>query len=41
MKILVLGLGNDLYGDDGVGIEAVRRLRNDWEGGADREGRRS
>ena len=30
MKILVLGLGNDLYGDDGVGIEAVKRLRDDW-----------
>jgi hydrogenase maturation protease len=28
MRILVLGLGNDLYGDDGVGIEAVRRLRD-------------
>ena len=30
MKILVLGLGNDLYGDDGVGIHAVRVLRNEW-----------
>jgi hydrogenase maturation protease len=30
MKILVLGLGNDLYGDDGVGIEAVKRLRDEW-----------
>ena len=26
MKILVLGLGNDLYGDDGVGPEVVRKL---------------
>ena len=26
MKILVLGLGNDLYGDDGVGLEVVRVL---------------
>lgn len=27
MKILVLGLGNELYGDDGVGIHVVRRAR--------------
>ncbi len=27
MRTLVLGLGNDLYGDDGVGVEVVRRLR--------------
>lgn len=27
MKTLVLGLGNDLIADDGVGIEAARRLR--------------
>ncbi len=26
MKILVLGLGNDLYGDDGVGLHVVRLL---------------
>jgi hydrogenase maturation protease len=26
LKVLVLGLGNDLYGDDGVGPEVVRRL---------------
>lgn len=26
MKILVLGLGNDLFGDDGVGLEVVRHL---------------
>jgi hydrogenase maturation protease len=28
MRILVLGLGNELYGDDGAGLEAVRRLRD-------------
>ncbi len=27
MKILVLGLGNDLYGDDGVGLRIVRTLK--------------
>lgn len=27
MKTLVIGLGNPLLGDDGVGIEAVNRLR--------------
>lgn len=26
METLVLGLGNDLYGDDGVGFHVVRRL---------------
>ena len=26
-RILVLGLGNELYGDDGVGIHVVRRAR--------------
>jgi hydrogenase maturation protease len=26
VKILVLGLGNDLYGDDGVGLHVVRLL---------------
>ncbi|OGD11195.1 MAG: hypothetical protein A2Y86_04345 [Candidatus Aminicenantes bacterium RBG_13_62_12] len=31
-KTLVLGLGNDLYGDDGVGIEVVRRLRKEASG---------
>jgi len=25
-----LGLGNDLYGDDGVGIHAVRILKEEW-----------
>jgi len=34
MKTLVLGLGNDLYGDDGVGLQAVRLLRDEWAGGA-------
>lgn len=28
-KILVLGIGNTIRGDDGVGIETVRRLR-EW-----------
>ena len=31
MKILVLGLGNELYGDDGVGIHVVRRIRQEAE----------
>jgi len=26
-KTLVLGLGNDLYGDDGIGLHVVRELR--------------
>ena len=34
MRILALGLGNDLYGDDGVGLHAVRLLRNAWTAGA-------
>jgi hydrogenase maturation protease len=29
MKTLLLGLGNELYGDDGVGIYAVRRMKED------------
>jgi hydrogenase maturation protease len=29
MRTLLLGLGNDLYGDDGVGIYAVRKMRED------------
>jgi len=29
MKTLVLGLGNDLYGDDGVGIYVVQHLRRE------------
>ena len=32
MKILVLGLGNDLYGDDGVGFHIVRILRAEGAG---------
>ncbi len=31
MKTLVLGLGNELYGDDGVGIHVVRELRKEFE----------
>jgi hydrogenase maturation protease len=31
MKTLVLGLGNELYGDDAVGIHVVRKLRKDFE----------
>lgn len=34
MKILVLGMGNDLYGDDGVGLHAVRLLKDEWAGEA-------
>lgn len=30
MKILALGLGNDLYGDDGVGLHVVRMLEREW-----------
>lgn len=33
MKILVLGMGNDLYGDDGVGLHAVRRLKEERAAG--------
>jgi len=29
MKTLVLWLGNELYGDEGVGIHAVRKLRHE------------
>lgn len=29
MKTLLLGLGNELYGDDGVGIHVVRRLKEE------------
>lgn len=31
LRTLVLGLGNPIMGDDGVGIAALQRLRNDWE----------
>jgi hydrogenase maturation protease len=30
MKTLVLGLGNDLLSDEGVGVHAVRRLQEEW-----------
>jgi hydrogenase maturation protease len=29
MKTLVLGLGNDLYGDDAVGIHVIRQINSD------------
>lgn len=29
-RTLVLGLGNPIMGDDGVGVAAIQRLRNDW-----------
>lgn len=32
MKTLVLGLGNELYGDDGVGIHVIRQLRKEIKG---------
>jgi hydrogenase maturation protease len=43
MKILVLGLGNELYGDDAAGIHTIRRLkqerlregRTDWADGVE------
>ncbi len=31
MKTLVLGLGNELYGDEAVGIHVIRKLREDLE----------
>jgi hydrogenase maturation protease len=33
MRTLVLGLGNDLYGDDAAGLEVVRRLRQEADSG--------
>ena len=30
--LAVVGVGNPLAGDDGVGISVVQRLRPDWEG---------
>ena len=33
MKTLVLGLGNDLYGDDGVGCQVVQQLMEEREAG--------
>ncbi len=35
MKLLVLGLGNDLLGDDGIGLEAAALLECELEGVAD------
>jgi hydrogenase maturation protease len=35
MKPLVLGLGNELLSDDGVGILTVRRLSEEWPDRAD------
>lgn len=32
---LVIGLGNPLMTDDGVGLAALERLRDDWDTGAD------
>jgi hydrogenase maturation protease len=29
MRTLVLGLGNELYGDDGIGIHVIRRLKQE------------
>ncbi|MDH7511468.1 MAG: hydrogenase maturation protease [Clostridiales bacterium] len=29
MKTLVLGLGNEIYGDDGIGIQVIRYLREE------------
>jgi hydrogenase maturation protease len=31
MKTIVLGLGNTLLGDDGVGIHALRKVKQEWE----------
>ena len=31
MKTLVLGLGNELYGDDGIGIHVIRHLKKELE----------
>jgi len=35
MKILVFGLGNELLSDDGAGIIAIRRLKEEYNGIAD------
>ncbi len=34
-QILVLGLGNDLMGDDAIGLLVARELRRRWNNGAD------
>lgn len=31
MKTLVLRLGNELYGDDGVGMHAIRQLKKEFQ----------
>jgi hydrogenase maturation protease len=31
MKTLVLGMGNELYGDDGVGLHVIRQILSDEE----------
>ncbi|UCF87158.1 MAG: HyaD/HybD family hydrogenase maturation endopeptidase [Nitrospiraceae bacterium] len=31
MKVIILGIGNILLSDDGVGVHAVNRLRNDYD----------
>jgi hydrogenase maturation protease len=41
VKILVLGMGNDLYGDDGVGIHAVRVLKKELAARRYRSGSRN
>jgi hydrogenase maturation protease len=35
MKTLVLGLGNELLSDDGVGLLAIRQLREEYTGQAE------
>jgi hydrogenase maturation protease len=35
MKTLVLGLGNELLSDDGVGLLAIRHLREEYKGQAE------
>jgi hydrogenase maturation protease len=37
MRTLVLGMGNDLYGDDGVGLQAIRLLKDEWAASATSE----
>jgi hydrogenase maturation protease len=32
MKVAVVGIGNTLAGDDGLGIEVIRRLQPTWDG---------
>jgi len=38
MKTLVLGLGNELYGDDAAGIHVIRKLRQEFEKAEKRAG---